>query len=276
MTVNGSLPNFTEHAADAKNYPMAAPTDPPSYIQRFLSDSLRMMRCQTPQGIRVLDVGCGRGDTVAWLLAHGWDAYGVDIRSDYLRRGQSYLREIGTDPSRLRALEEDLTYPFADSCFDIVLSDQVIEHVRDLDGFAREVARVSIPGGIGLHIFPAKWRPIEVHMMTPFAHWLPNGTARRLAVASALRLGLAAPYFTDFPLGDRVQIFTRFSETETFYRSAAQAAVVLERHGLDCDVIRPSRDKVSFHAPRLPKFSVRAFAWLYRNAFSVVLCTRKV
>ena len=276
MSVNESLPGFTEHASDTKNYPMVTPIEPPAYTQRFLGNALRMMERQTPQGVRVLDVGCGRGDTVAWLLAHGWDAYGIDVSCDYLERGQRYLRESGAAPGRLRALGEDLTYPFADASFDIVLSDQVIEHVPNLDEFAQEVSRVSILGGIGLHIFPAKWRPVEVHMLTPFAHWLPRGTARRLAVASALRLSLAAPYFTDLPLRDRVQIFTRFSETETFYRSVAQAAAALERYGLECDAVGSSQDKVNFHIPRLPKLSVPAFAWLYRNAFSVVLCTRKV
>lgn len=224
----------------------------------------------------MLDVGCGRGDTVAWLLEHGWDAYGIDVSCAYLKRGQRYLDETGADPSRLRSLGEDLIYPFSDAYFDIVLSDQVVEHVSNLDAFAQEVARVTVHDGMGLHIFPAKWRPIEVHMMTPFAHWLPHGAARRLAVSSALRLRLAAPYFGELPLRDRVDIFARFSENETFYRSLSETVATMKHHDLECDVANSSRDKVSFHVPQLPNSVIPAFGWLYRNFFSVVLRTRKL
>lgn len=231
---------------------------------------------QNPGGLRVLDVGCGRGDTVAWLLAHGWDAYGVDVSSTYLEHGRRYLRTIAADPDRLQLISGDLTYPFVDSRFDLVLSDQVIEHVSDLDAFSREIARVSAHGGLGLHIYPAKWRPIEVHMMTPLAHWLPKGPMRRSAIASALGLKLAAPYFKDLPSRDRAEIFIRFSESETFYRSAAAAAVTLERYGLKCNAAASSRDKIKFHMPQLPTAVIPAFGWLYRHGLSVVLHTQRV
>jgi SAM-dependent methyltransferase len=234
------------------------------------------MGLRNPEGVRVLDVGCGRGDTVAWLLSRGWDARGVDASRAYLERGQDYLHLRGYDPSRLQLLLNDFTYPFPDASFDLVLSDQVIEHVSNLDAFGREVARVSKLGAAGLHIHPAKWRPIEVHMATPFAHWLPKGPARRAAIASALRLGLAAPYFKDLSQRDRAEIFILFNETETFYRSLKQTVATLERYGLRCDAIASSRDKVSFHMPQLPKVSIAGFSWLYRHAFSVVLHTRKV
>lgn len=145
--------------------------------------------------MRVLDVGCGRGDTVAWLRAQGWDAYGVDVDAEYLERGRAYLDGAGDDPSRLRLAREDLSFPFEDGFFDIVLSDQAIEHVEDLEALAAEVARVSAAGSRGLHIYPARWYPVEPHLKTPFTHWLPKGQPRRAAEAACLRTGLAAPYF---------------------------------------------------------------------------------
>lgn len=275
MPTDDALPRFTEHSNDTKNRPMVAPIEPPLYIQRFLYGSLQAMGLRNPVDVRVLDVGCGRGDTVAWLLSRGWDACGVDVSRAYLERGQDYLHQIGADPDRLQLLG-DFAYPFPDAYFHIVLSDQVIEHVSNLDAFGREVARVSKHGAAGLHIHPAKWRPIEVHMATPLAHWLPKGQARRAAIASALRLGLAAPYFKDFSQHDRAKIFIRFNETETFYRSLKQTVAIFERYGLRCDAVASSRDKVSFHIPQLPKASISGFSWLYRHAFSVVLHTRRV
>jgi SAM-dependent methyltransferase len=275
MSADNVLPGFTEHDKDLKNHPMVKVIEPPLYIQRFLGRSLQAMGRRSPQGVRVLDVGCGRGDTVAWLVAHEWDAYGIDVSSAYLERGRGYLRQAGADPDRLRLLGEELRYPFDDAYFDLVLSDQVIEHVPDLDAFCREVSRVSAHDGIGLHIYPAKWRPIEVHMMTPFAHWLPKGPARRAAVTGSLCLGLAAPYFKGHPLRDRAEIFARFSEAETFYRPITQTIAAFGRYGLDCDVVASSRDKVSFHVPRLPRALIPPSGWLYRHAFSVVLRTTK-
>ena len=276
MAANDRLPKFTEHGRHTKNHPIMTPSAPSSYIQHFLESSLRAMGRGSPEGVRVLDVGCGRGDTVAWLLARGWRAYGVDVSSAYLEHGRDYLLKVGENPERLQLLCDDLTYPFDDDYFDLVISDQVIEHVSDLGAFAREIFRVSTHGAVGLHIYPAKWRPIEVHMMTPFAHWFPKGPARRKVIVSALSLGLAAPYFKEFPLRERAEIFSRFSEGETFYRSIERTTATLEYYGLDCDAIAPSRHKVVFHMPRLPTPTIAGFGWLYRHAFSVALHTRKI
>jgi SAM-dependent methyltransferase len=276
MFGNDALPRFTERTNDPKNRPMTAPVEPPQYIQRFLSKSLETIGRANPHGVRLLDVGCGRGDTVAWLLARGWNAYGVDICSQYLVHGQHYLDRIGADPGRLEVLDKDFKYPFPDASFDLVLSDQVMEHVSDLDSFGREIARVSTIGATGLHIYPAKWRPIEVHMAMPFVHWLPKGPLRRAAIAHLLRLGLAAPYFKGLPHCDRARIFALFSETETFYRSVKQTAATLERYGLECDTITSSREKINFHIPWLPRAGIPGFGWLYRHAFSVVLHTRRI
>ena len=209
MAYRNSLPRFTEHAGDAKNCPIAKPLGPPQYIRRFLDRAASDRGIESLSGARVLDVGCGRGDTVAWLLENGWDAYGVDVSSSYVAHGQTYLKGIGEDPGRLRLITEDLTYPFDDSYFDFVISDQVFEHVSNLDSLAREVARVSKSGARGLHIYPAKWRPIEVHMFTPFIHWLPKGPVRRAGLAGTLSLGLGARYFKDFPLREQGRYFFR-------------------------------------------------------------------
>ena len=57
--------------------------------------------------------------------------------------------------------------PFADNTFDFVFSDQVLEHVQDHNLAFAEIARVMKPGGISLHIFPARLKPTEAHVFVP-------------------------------------------------------------------------------------------------------------
>ena len=268
------LPNFAEHDEDIKNHPIETPIAPPANFRRYLGRLLED-RSTGPETLRVIDVGCGRGDTVAWLCAQGWDAYGIDISPEYIQRGREYLARKGANPERLQLLNADTTYPFPDSMFDVVLSDQVIEHVADLELFASEVARISAPGACGLHTFPAKWRPIEGHLVSPFVHWLPKGPLRRAAVAACLRIGLAAPYFREFSFRDRVEIFTRFSEEETFYRSVRSTIATMQRHGLRCEARLASQDKIGMRLPNAPKAALSLLGWLSRHLSSTALQTHK-
>lgn len=274
LAPNEVLPNFAEHDEDTKNHAIETPIVPQEYVQRYLAQQLRD-RARGPETLRIIDVGCGRGDTVAWLCAQGWDAYGIDISPKYIQLGREYLARQGADPARLQLLNGDFTYPFPDNMFDVVLSDQVIEHVADLESFASEVARISAPGASGLHIFPARWHPIEAHLRSPFVHWLPKGPLRRAAVMAALRAGLAAPYFREFSFRDRAEIFCRFSEDETFYRSPRSATATMQRHGMRCDARLASRDKIAFRLPTAPRAALPLLGWLYRQAFSVTLLTHK-
>lgn len=116
----------------------------------------------------IVDVGCGTGETVYYLMESGYDAFGCDLRfkswedsaqSDLIRNGR--LRLIGgTEQKKL---------PFDDDFADIVLSDQVVEHIEDLDSFFREIARIGKPGSISMHYFPSENKPIEPHVRIPLA-----------------------------------------------------------------------------------------------------------
>jgi 2-polyprenyl-3-methyl-5-hydroxy-6-metoxy-1,4-benzoquinol methylase len=77
------------------------------------------------QNSRVLDIGCGNGDVVQGWLDLGFDAAGCDFRFKPGARVES-LRQAGgisliaPEPYRL---------PYDDASFDIVVTNQVMEHV---------------------------------------------------------------------------------------------------------------------------------------------------
>lgn len=115
-------------------------------------------------GLRVLDYGCGAGATVRSLRDAGFDAHGFDI-SDY--QDEPSARVTIGPPGRL---------PYPDDYFDVVFSDQVFEHALDQDGIFAELYRITRPGGVHLHIIPAKWQLIEPHIYVPLggligSHW---------------------------------------------------------------------------------------------------------
>lgn len=91
---------------------------------------------------KVLDVGCGDGQkTNRFMNKIGCrEATGIDGVADRLkaasRRG---VKIIKTN------LENK--WPFESSSFDVIVSNQVIEHINDIDGFIEEIYRVLKPNG---------------------------------------------------------------------------------------------------------------------------------
>ncbi len=119
-------------------------------------DLLSIVRL-VPHGSRVLDLGCGNGEMLAYLIRErGCSGYGVEINDANV---QACVAR-GVNVIQLN-LEEGLAL-FGDSSFDVVLQIDTLQHLRNAEVMLRETARV---GRIGIVAFPN------------FGHW-PN----RLAV----------------------------------------------------------------------------------------------
>jgi SAM-dependent methyltransferase len=103
---------------------------------------------------RVLDVGCGTGTMLSYLGRYG-QAEGVDADEQAVR----FCHERGLD--RVQRVENG-SLPFEDATFDLVTALDVIEHIEDAPGIARELHRVLRPGGTLLVSVPAyqwMWGP---------------------------------------------------------------------------------------------------------------------
>ncbi len=140
--------------------------------------------------VRVLDYGCGAGETIDLLRAQEIAAFGCDM----FYEATAYPELQASDVFGTRILKMiDGKIPFPDDYFDFIVSNQVIEHVEDLELTLAEFQRVLKPGGQILNIFPDKsvWR--EAHCDLPFLHWFPKGSNFRVYYALLLRsLGLGS------------------------------------------------------------------------------------
>ncbi|KFG68035.1 class I SAM-dependent methyltransferase [Microvirga sp. BSC39] len=136
---------------------------------------------------RFLDFGCGTADLAALAVDHGYDAYGVDTFLGVGDSSENLTIATGRIGSRAIAIDPNKPMPFADGFFDIVASNQVFEHVSELDGICREIARVTRPGGFLLALMPTSEVLWEDHLKMPWVHRLPVGSERQRMLLKAFR-----------------------------------------------------------------------------------------
>ena len=92
-----------------------------------------------PRGLKVLDLGCGTGRHALWLAARGAAVTGVDFSEGMLEEAR---RKPGAEQVRFLCHDLHTPLPLGDGEFDLVVSGLVLEHLRELDGFFREIKRV--------------------------------------------------------------------------------------------------------------------------------------
>ena len=132
----------------------------------LVCEAIMSSRGGIPQEARILDFGCGQGRHVREFRAVGYDVVGVDRLPDELHDGREHLYSSDAQGR----------FPFASDSFDFCYSTSVFEHVMDYDEAISEIWRVLRPGAWTLHIFPARWRPVE-----------PQSSRRSVGVSSIQR-----------------------------------------------------------------------------------------
>jgi SAM-dependent methyltransferase len=169
----------------------AAVCGEPSYVWRQGQERrLTMIRQAAPPagpGARVLENGCGVGMYLAPLRRALSTPLVYGLEYDFDRAAEAGHRDR---PARVVcAAGEQLPYP--PDTFDVILSNEVIEHVRDDRQALREMARVLKPGGRLILFCPNRWYFVETHGIywrgryhfgnIPLVNYLPDAWRNRLA-----------------------------------------------------------------------------------------------
>lgn len=224
--------------------PQAAARGEPSYVWRAGQQRrLQMLLTAAPMlqatpNARVLENGCGVGAYIKQLRAFTPGVFGLEYEFDRAVEAG----HVSAPNLVVCAAGEQLPYP--DNTFDVMLSNEVLEHVQDDAQVLREMARTLKPGGRLVLFCPNRWYPVEQHGIywrgryyfgnIPLVNYLPDPLRNRLAphVRAYTGHGLRR-LFTGLPLrivthtrifGGYDNLIARFGPLGRFLRAALQGA----------------------------------------------------
>ena len=159
--------------------------------------------------LRILDIGCGDGQLIDHLhsgLSAAFptieiEIHGFDIGEQGYNDGSQL--EVATLSltkrypwidwrARLSLFSDSEPWQYPTDFFDIAISNQVIEHVKELPFFLAELRRCLSAEGASVHLFPLSNCIVEAHCQTPFAHWIHDFDRRSSWIALLSRLGIGA------------------------------------------------------------------------------------
>ena len=119
--------------------------------------------------LRVLDYGCGRGIIVELLREAGFEAYGAEVCYEGADFSGFYANPL-YKAGYLKEFPPNEALPFPDGFFDVIISNQVFEHIEDKRTALKHLQRILADDGVMQHHFPSKEVMKEGHIGIPMAH----------------------------------------------------------------------------------------------------------
>jgi 2-polyprenyl-3-methyl-5-hydroxy-6-metoxy-1,4-benzoquinol methylase len=148
--------------SDERVVPCGSFTDIPDHMARYRFASTYV------RDAFVLDAGCGCGYGSYYLAENGArKVIGIDISEEALQFAKSHYIKDNVEFERMDAVK----LLFESNSFDVVVSFEVIEHVRDYERYLREIRRVLKPSGVLILSTPNKKFSTLPDCETPTWKW---------------------------------------------------------------------------------------------------------
>ena len=145
-------------------------------LSRRLSQALEA--AEIAPGMRVLDVGCGRGEILQHCAELGAQAYGMDYALVAAQMAQRLAMGDGEEGNAAYVcLADAKQLPFSATSFDRVLMFDLVEHLHpwELDQALAEARRVLRPDGrLIIHTAPNVWYNRFAYPVVRFVRALMN------------------------------------------------------------------------------------------------------
>ncbi len=158
----------------------------PSYVWRE-GQERRLQMVQTAAGQRtqgvIFEIGVGLGAYLSRLAREAQQAIGLDVELERTIAAHTSIDQV------VCGVGEHL--PFSANRFDLILSNEVLEHVQDDRKSIQEIIRTLKPGGRLVLFCPNRGYPFETHGIfwkgnyrfgnIPLVNYLPSPWRNRLA-----------------------------------------------------------------------------------------------
>jgi ubiquinone/menaquinone biosynthesis C-methylase UbiE len=159
------------------------------YWQKVFKYKISVSGITLRQGMRVLDICCGRGELGSFLEHHfAVKVVYCDISLTQLINAAEN-KQLLHNPLQAACCADVLHLPFASGSFDMVIGNSFLHHIADIPGALAELRRVQAPSGATLLLH-------EPSTTAPFLQSFPQsllGPVRRLLGKNKV----VTPGFTD-------------------------------------------------------------------------------
>jgi SAM-dependent methyltransferase len=226
-------------------------------------------------GGRILDYGCGRGQTVALGLQRGLDIWGADTFRGFFADWAQELMPQARD--RIRLIRDRNT-DFPESHFDLIMANQVLEHVADPEAVIADIHRMIRPGGLFFAAFPVIETWYEGHIGLYFAHrFKPGSRGRRMYFDLCHRLG-GGLYRGDLSRPDWIKQSEHFLDTECFHHSHRRMFTALKKvFGTPTEdkAVHYMRERLKNRAFNIPTLADPMLRFVYHKRAGEIIAIRK-
>lgn len=128
----------------------------------YLRHYVELVTRFAPSGSKILDLGCGNGISARLLNQADFDVVGTDISPLFLEEAKNW-----ENPKLRYEVCDVLELPFDDDSFNVICSNELIEHLPDVESALTEMMRVVRKDGRIVLSGPNLCSPL-----TPFLDWV--------------------------------------------------------------------------------------------------------